>query len=301
MVLNMQRTDWFTWLGNRRDGFLIVGAVLYGLGYAVWSYNAWKHDLGHLPAIEFQYFAAGIIPALVLTTAWLVSTSFLQAIDQLIDKAITSRYRAWALIFSLGLLTFAMLFSTIFLEKKNIINMASNDYFFLLNFTILVSVLVLILSTYVHYNITFESKPESSGNRIADIIVVAKNAFAIFSFRLLRILVLIITFTIFLKFYLEYYSRLPQELGGPKPRCAYIDLLKDEITPTSLIDLAPNHQAGILKSEQTRVIRSSKLNVYFAGTGYLLVRNIGDPSSQEDAPLYELRSDIIRVVQWCSD
>jgi hypothetical protein len=32
--------DWLKWLGERRDGFLIGGAVLYGLGYLVWSYNA---------------------------------------------------------------------------------------------------------------------------------------------------------------------------------------------------------------------------------------------------------------------
>ena len=58
--------DWLKWLGERRDGFLIAGAVLYGLGYVVWSYNAWRNHLGQLPAIEFQYLMSGLIPGAII-------------------------------------------------------------------------------------------------------------------------------------------------------------------------------------------------------------------------------------------
>ena len=62
--------DWLKWLGERRDGFLIGGAVLYGLGYLVWSYNAWRNHLGQLPAIEFQYLMSGLIPGAVIGMTW---------------------------------------------------------------------------------------------------------------------------------------------------------------------------------------------------------------------------------------
>ncbi len=61
---------WLEWLGKRRDGFLVAGASIYGLGYAVWTYNAWDQGLGLLPAIESQYFLAGTVPALIVFGCW---------------------------------------------------------------------------------------------------------------------------------------------------------------------------------------------------------------------------------------
>ena len=68
--------DWLKWLGERRDGLLIGGAVLYGLGYLVWSYNAWRNHLGQLPAIEFQYLMSGLIPGAIIGMAWAATTFF---------------------------------------------------------------------------------------------------------------------------------------------------------------------------------------------------------------------------------
>jgi hypothetical protein len=57
-------------IGKLRDGFLVSGAALYGLGYLVWTYTAWRNDLGQLPALEFQYVIAGVVPAILLTFVW---------------------------------------------------------------------------------------------------------------------------------------------------------------------------------------------------------------------------------------
>ncbi len=37
--------DLLKWLGDRRDGLLVVIAAVYGLGYLVWSYTAWLNGL----------------------------------------------------------------------------------------------------------------------------------------------------------------------------------------------------------------------------------------------------------------
>lgn len=76
--------DWLKWLGERRDRFLIGGAVLYGLGYIVWSYNAWRNHLGQLPAIEFQYLMSGLILAAIIGMALAAITFF----SSMRDKAI---------------------------------------------------------------------------------------------------------------------------------------------------------------------------------------------------------------------
>src|SRR5881397_1154408 len=69
-------SDLLKWLGERRDGFLISGAVLYGLGYLVWSYNAWRNHLGQLPALEFQYVMSGLIPGAIIGIAWAATAFF---------------------------------------------------------------------------------------------------------------------------------------------------------------------------------------------------------------------------------
>jgi hypothetical protein len=63
-------SDSLKWLGDRRDGFLIAGAGIYGLGYAVWSRNAYRSGLGQLPGLDLQYFTAGLVPAALLILTW---------------------------------------------------------------------------------------------------------------------------------------------------------------------------------------------------------------------------------------
>lgn len=52
-------------IGEARNGFLIGLAIVYGLGYAVRSLYAWQVSLGVMPALDSQYFLAGVMPALV--------------------------------------------------------------------------------------------------------------------------------------------------------------------------------------------------------------------------------------------
>ena len=40
--------------GELRDEFLVMGAIFYFFGYIVWAINAYRNDLGLLPALEFQ-------------------------------------------------------------------------------------------------------------------------------------------------------------------------------------------------------------------------------------------------------
>lgn len=42
-----------------RDGALVVGAIIYALGYAVWSLVAARYDLGARPVLDAQYLVAG--------------------------------------------------------------------------------------------------------------------------------------------------------------------------------------------------------------------------------------------------
>ena len=41
-------------------------------GYVVWAINANRNNLGLLPALEFQYFVAGVVPVAILLLIFLL-------------------------------------------------------------------------------------------------------------------------------------------------------------------------------------------------------------------------------------
>jgi hypothetical protein len=259
----MRYADLLKWLGERRDGFLVGGAIIYGLGYLVWSYNAWRNHLGQLPAIELQYVIAGLVPALILVIGW-VAINFASYIGDKI-RGFFEKHRflheAWVLV--------------IWLIQVGII------YIWITQPLPMIPWFLVIL-TYL------EAVTTNAGRRIYRYI--GRYTPPIFICFLSLLL------------YLDLYPRLPQEFGGPKPRCAYLDLVRDELAPSSLSVLVadpPNEAVGSFKS---KVVRSSKLQVYFLSSDYLLVRTAVDGTrALEDIPLYELRKEVIRVIQWCAD
>ena len=98
--------------------------------------------------------------------------------------------------------------------------------------------------------------------------------------------------------YLGIYPWLPQALGGPQPRCAYVDLVRDELAPASLSLLASDPEG----ESPSKVVRSAKLRVYFSSDDHLLVRKAVDgfSDSKGDDTLFELRNTVIRVIRWCA-
>src|SRR6185503_446314 len=105
--------------------------------------------------------------------------------------------------------------------------------------------------------------------------------------------------------YFEIYPPIPQELGGPAPRCARVHLIRSEVDSDSLQAL------GSEATGDSTVMRTLPLRVYFSGNEFLLVRPpakqdpIGNTAKKRwtarDETLYELRNDAIRVIEWCGD
>jgi len=80
--------------------------------------------------------------------------------------------------------------------------------------------------------------------------------------------------------------------------------VREEIAPSSLAVLVPSRPVDTATASQSKVVRSNKLNVYFSSSDYLLVRTATDAkdassANLKNAPLYELRKEVIRLVEWC--
>jgi hypothetical protein len=53
-------------LGERRDALLLAAGALYLLGYLSWATYGLLNQVGFIPVLDTQYFAAGIVPALLI-------------------------------------------------------------------------------------------------------------------------------------------------------------------------------------------------------------------------------------------
>jgi len=259
-------SDFLKRLGERRDGFLVVGAYVYGLGYVVWSYNAWRNQLGQLPALDFQYFMSGLLPAALIAGAVFVAKQFPEL--QLRIRRTTPVHPLWGkAMWVVWVLIGAYPLLELLARKTGLINNPWKISSPLQGLLSTVSFLVFMLIT----------------NKVLPGIMwpiwrwwTAASA----------------------------YTNLPQVLGGPAPRCAYLDLVRAEIAPSSLQVLLPSASLEENESDAKKVVRSARLLVYFSSSDYLLVRPAGEADTEnkpKDAPIYELRKEVIRVIEWCAE
>jgi hypothetical protein len=277
--------DWLRWLGERRDGFIVGGAVLYGLGYLVWSYNAWRNELGQLPAAEFQYFMAGIVPAAIIATAWSAAVFFATLEERV--RELSKRYRAFKWVVLLVVIVLGLLVSLLpFVASRGWINTDLTDEQFTRRYAPPLMAIAMYVSLFSNVALT--------QNRLWVVRFIA---------HVYRYALPVLFGWFSLVLYFDIYPRLPQALGGPQPRCAYVDLVRDEIAPSSLSRLASKSLDPQEGDSPSKVVRSGKLRVYFSNSDSLLVRTSQEDSTSNagatDATLYELRNEVIRIVHWC--
>jgi hypothetical protein len=98
--------------------------------------------------------------------------------------------------------------------------------------------------------------------------------------------------------YVTVFPLISQELGGLRPRCAYLDLFKDKISDETSEALGP-----VLKSpggpKNENVVQAGPVDVLFSGTDFMLV----DPHSRRYVRIrpghLEIKRDMIETVEWC--
>jgi hypothetical protein len=257
-------SDVLKWLGTHRDGFLVGGAILYGFGYMVrWLFTT-EYSQGDLPALDFQYMMSGAIPVLVLALTWAAIVLFAQW--RMRVAQLFSGVKVWVRLLIVGV----PLGGTCFLiDHFGIEGLGFSGF-------LLVQIIFLVLF-YCSMLITDESDTTVRNGIVF--------MFLVFSFVL----------------YFWMYPSIPRALGGPKPRQAYVDFVRDEVAVRTLEDLIPvEHLAPTLASSvgSPRIVRSKLLDVYFSNSDSLWVRPHIDGSINL-GPIYELRKETIRAIQWC--
>lgn len=261
-------------LGDLRDGFLIGGGVLYILGYIVWSLNALRNNMGLLPALDSQYFLAGIVPAIIL---WLLIVG-IRSVKRFIEKLpewFSTNKKEWKVTLHRVFICFFITSFMVFLASLT--DWYGKTFPFTWRYVIPISLTITMITSYF---------------------VAAKW----FTSRFVRF-VGIINFTYYLvlfcyvglSFYVSVvYPKLPQELGGVHPRRGYLDILRAQVSNETLRDLVSDET---FKSNK-QVVRSIEVEVLFSGSNFILLRPNSVGEEKPKVKVYEIKNSAIQVIYW---
>ena len=277
--------EWLKGIGNLRDGLLVAATFLYILGYIVWAINAYRNELGLLPALEFQYFIAGAPPLLITLGLYFILVG---------EKRLRTKVRAWIGPSPTG--------GKLYLC-------------WVISFSAILAAALIMTSASESFKATFPNAPRTWLTLISAVIIVVSPLFIgplenTFDerkllhklFKLLHpVIVLYLGFlglVYALMFFIGFaalgyiycvdlYPKLPQEFGGARPYYACLDVVKAQMSPETIEGILPIEPS---KSHEP-VVRSSRLEVLFSGNDVMLVRSRGK--------VYKIAKSIIQTVAMC--
>jgi hypothetical protein len=279
------------WLGGNgsklRDLALAGAAGTYAFGFIIWSIHALRNNLGLLPALDSQYIIAGLVPIIILVLA--VAPCYV------VIKRIKFNANMLPVLVVINIIFVCLHF--FFPQEQVLVRTGVN----ILQYIFTVLTLAVSLSVYA-------GSPSSTRFRIPIPV------FRILSY--LPTLVLMIT-AIFFSYAVTVYPNIPQTFGGAKPRCAYLDVDPSKISAASknvLFSTDGDSISTINGDSPSMVMRSDKVDVYFVGDNWLLVKRAsatepiasntaqGELTAEQrdsDTYTYEIDRDAINAIIWC--
>ena len=231
-------------IGNLRDTLLVGAGTIYILGYLSWSISAYSQGLGLLPALEAQYFMAGVVPAAILGMVLLLlfKLAAINAILQRLfapEKAILNgafRYMAFGCVVLIFLSAALAFLSEIwvlpeFLDPKRIFESPARVVFYL------IYAFVLLAAPFIPRARTPGN--EGEGGDDDPLTLGYPSRFIRQHMSMIQLMYLALASSVwgFLAYGI-YFENLPQEFGGIGKRCAYLDIHTDHVSRETLDALA---------------------------------------------------------------
>jgi hypothetical protein len=255
-------------VGKIRDGLLTISLLIYIIGYIIWSWNAWKNNLGQIPALDLQYLIAGIPPLIIILSMYLIylftRAAFkteIEIIDLMSAGILVGLKAYWAGTYA------RMKDDGIDLEesRKSIKNRI--DLYRKIG-----------LRRYLLYSIA---------KTIHVSLLIARSILKVVS-----ISIIIIGFISMLIYASAIYPLLPQEFGGPCPRLAYLDLTKSDLSKETLRTLVAEQDFF----SADRIIRSEELDIYYNGVDYILLKP--HLNKTQRIKMYAIKQSAVKGINW---
>lgn len=285
---------WLKHVGKTRDGILVLGGTLYILGYIVWSINAFINKLGLLPAFESQYFIAGIVPFLiVLFGSVLIGLAWKKNLH-LPSWLNIWKANLWKTLIQV-LIPVVVLVVQNYSDKSHFVGRYIAAY---RNF--IGAILAGIVGLFVVLAL-FSFDPKTDGPKLAtgQTGTQKKKLRALSRFAILLLVIIGLGFGALYFWVGLVYSKLPQSLGGVRPRCAYLDIQRDglsestsrAILPATSPTPTPTQSPPPAPPTGPNIVQSEKVEVLFPGSDYMLIRVASG--------VYEIKRDVIYAVRSC--
>jgi len=276
-----------------RDGILVIGAGCYLLGYAAWSLYAWANHLGLLPLLSAQFVVAGATIGVYIVLAfsiargmWLLRARLQVWLDANVQWKLTIR---WAISVVSSLALVIGMVSSVFSADAALTVICMYVFAFGAFLTVRLPQLPAWLQ---RVNGSLARMPGAKAyGFLFDLVLnpgtldgLGKFYGVIFS--------VLIPF-LFLLLALVTFVLLPQELGGARPACAFLDvdwsMVSNETRTALLAQPTETHP---------RVARSVQVDVLFAGGDTILVRR-RVPLAGEAGPVHEISAKLITARVGC--
>lgn len=258
------KIEYFKHLGEVRDSLLVLASVLYFLGYLSWAFYAWEHQLGLLPVLDAQYFAAGVFPALIIL-GFCIFVKLLAALSRWIKEQPSGQQETIGKLMG-SAMTILMIAGFIVIKFAN--EKWGLPLFYIGAFFGYGGALIL----------------RNKGSKFLQ----AVGQFLVWFILILGSVWLILA-------YLErWFPNLPQEWGGPKPRCLRLDIDSAKISQETLEKILP----GEALKDAKGVCRSKSLQMIFDGSEFVLLNDNFDPVNSTHR-FYKIKKDSIAAVLAC--
>jgi hypothetical protein len=261
---------WVDGLSGVRDAALVVVGCIYVFGYVTWAIYAFMWKLGPMPALDAQYFVAGLIPFLstvgLAGVVWLVNSIIRERLLRL------SRWRrfVWTLPWiGVGIALMWIPFTDDTLQA----------------FSRLFGLLLMLLTIYASDDDALGMSHRSKGTL----------------YLLFMGLAVAVIYTI------GGFAYIPQEFGGGAPRCAYLEVDQSAIGAGVQQRLIRNDkerleqpdgrmQADFRRPEDDQtdndrhIVRSDPLYVWHMNEDSIIVRNHTGIFNLTQLPMTAVRS-----------
>lgn len=287
-------------LQNLKTSIFDIAAIIYGLGLVNWSIYAYSNSLGVVPALDTQYFVAGIGPFLMMLIIYYAVTSKFSFPGRII-LALRNFRRTFRRVaprkvrLTIPLLYIAAIITTAFFIIRNIEKGLIGRI--CISFVTVCLVVVCIVSfkrirdaTPVNYRrakLLFVARSKSAFLNTS-VMLANYTKFLITSYALILIPV----------YSLLIYPEIPLELGGARPKPCVIECKK----------ACFNHLTNsVLFNDTTgNVLRSKTIDVFYSNSDKLIIKAYGmfdkpDPDSLRTEHVLEIKRDDIILIDWLED
>jgi hypothetical protein len=292
-------------IGKYRDGLLVTVSIIYIVGYCVWSYTAFNYRIGMLPALDAQYFLAGVIPSITLFVTIYALVKCEKFFDWVTNKigSDSTGYKKLLrrIIIAIFFAIFALAYVYILTDKFELFTLSN-----IMRNLRSVTFIIFFIITPVIFTLFLPKQPSTmrSANRYSEFIKKLSNNYPIFykifrEFNVNLTTYFIIIFFCFasLGYYLkDIYPKLPQEFGGPKPRIVFLDINSSQISTETLSNLTPLDSVDL----NVPTVRSNAVELLFSNNNNLIVRTITN-KADSIYQIYELPRTAVVGIHWTTE